>query len=376
MQCTNPKCRIDVREPLELYNGEMACPKCKSSLSKYPTKFQATDPRARELFSLAELYYNYSICRAANLPTTALMDKCSLTAEEMVKKSVQYCQEAMKLGHPEALWRMAFFYDKDYVEKDKTETMRCRIAANMYLAIASSPERQFPGYGSSHGEAETFALKKRAANDLILMARNMPDNDKKYYTDALIEHGFLTTEQAKELRSEGGNGGGAELLAILKEASSKRRAPLFGIVRVKKEQVERLANEIAKVPAVNGRKVDLMFIPMNSDDKYDLRNSIGGVSPFHKVCVTADAIRAAIALAVEKASETICIYFFNKTGKHRFYSSGGSKAKIQKYLNNDQIDRLITATPGRSYIFYDDDVYMKNGRPDRIVTDLVGNQEA
>ena len=45
-------------------------------------------------------------------------------------------------------------------------------------------------------------------------------------------------------------------------------------------------------------------------------------------------------------------------------------------INNDQVDRLIAATPGRSYIFYDDDVYMKNGHPDRIITDLVGNQEA
>ena len=59
MECT--KCHIEVREPLELYNGEMACPKCRSNLSKYPTKFQATDPRARELFSLSELYYNYSL---------------------------------------------------------------------------------------------------------------------------------------------------------------------------------------------------------------------------------------------------------------------------------------------------------------------------
>ena len=374
MECT--KCHIEVREPLELYNGEMACPKCRSNLSKYPTKFQATDPRARELFSLSELYYNYSLCKAARLPATTLMDRCTLSAEDMVKKSVKYCKEAMKLGHPEALWRMAFFYDKDYVEKDKTETMRCRIAANMYMALVASPERQFPGYGASHGEAETFALKKRAANDLALMARNMPDNDKKYYTDALIEHGFLTPEQARELRSDGGKNGGAELIAILSEAASKRRAPLFGIVRVKKEQIERLGNEIAKLPAVNSRKVDLMFIPLNKDDKYDLRNSFGGTSPFHKVVVTADAIRSAIALACEKADESVCVYFFNKAGKHRFYSSGGSKAKIQKVINNDQVDRLIAATPGRSYIFYDDDVYIKNGHPDRIITDLVGNQEA
>ncbi len=374
MECT--KCHIEVREPLELYNGDMACPKCRSSLNKYPAKLQATNPRARELFSLAELYYNYSICKAARLPATLLMDRCTLTGEEMVKKAVQYCQEAMKLGHPEAMWRMAFFYDKDYVEKDKTETMRCRIAANMYLTIFSSPERQFLGYGSSHGEAETYALKKRAANDLTVMLRSMPDNDRKYYTDALIEHGFLTTEQAKELRSEGGKSGGAELISILGEAASRRRAPLFGIVRVKKEQLERLANEISKIPAVNSRKVDLMFIPLNKDDKYDLRNSFGGTSPYHVVCVTADAIKAGISKACEKADESVCVYFFNKAGKHRFYSSGGNKAKVQKHMNNDQLDRLIAATPGRSYIFYDDDVFMKNGRPDRIVTEIAGNQEA
>ena len=374
MQCN--KCHTEVREPLELYNGEMACPKCKSNLNKQSTKLQATDPRAKELFSLAELYYHYSICKAAKLPATGLVERCTLSADEMVKKAVQYCQEAVKLGHPEAIWRMAFVYDKDYVEKDKTETMRNRIAAHMYLSILSSPERQFPGYGAANSEADTYALKKRAANDLIEITKKMPSGDRKYYTDALIEHSFLTAEQAAELRAEGGKGGGAELMSILREASSKRRASLFGIIRVKKEQLDRLSGEIVKIPAVAARKVDMMFIPLGKDDKYDLRNSFGGESPFHVVCVAADAIKTGISRAAEKAEESVCVYFFNKAGKHRFYSSSGSRAKLQKMINNDKLNLLIAATAGRSYVFYDDDVYIKNGRPDRIISDIAGNQEA
>ena len=113
MECV--KCHRNIKEPLELYTGEMACPKCRNNLTLAPNKISATNIKAKELLTLAELYYNYALAKKARIPISELVDKTPMTADEMIDKSIEYCSEALKLGHPEALWRMAFFYDKDYI---------------------------------------------------------------------------------------------------------------------------------------------------------------------------------------------------------------------------------------------------------------------
>ena len=354
----------------------MACPKCKSNLTKYPKVLSATNPRACELFSLSETYYNYALCKKSAIPISSLIDQSTLTTEEMIEKSIYFCQEALKLGHPEALFRMAFFYDKDYLEQDKTETMRNRIAANLYLALVSSPENQFLGYGASGGPDETIALKRRAANSLYNILKGISKYDRKYYTDALIKHGYLTQEALQELSLESATTSDRELMTILKRTSSKRRAPLFGIIRVRKEQLERLADEITKLPEVVNRKINLVFIPLNKDDTYDFRNSVGGNSPYHVVRVSADSIKNGIRIAVDKSAENCCVYFFNKGGKHKYYSSSSKRDRICKSINNDLIDRLISTTPGRSYTFYDDDIFFKGGKADKLIAEIAANVEA
>ncbi len=369
MKCN--KCHKEIKEPLQLYTGTMACPKCKNSMNNYPKSFEITDPRANEFFTLSELFYHYSICKSAQLGAVSpLIDKCSLSAEKMIKKSVQYCQQAVNLGHPEAFWRMAFFYDKDYVEKDKTELVRCRIAANMYLALISSPERQFLGYGASNGEEETTALKARAASDLVSILGGMPQNDKKLYTNALVEYGYITNDEAKELCQGTDKNGGAELLTMLAETTSRLRAPLFGVITVKKEILAAIAEEITSLKAVKNRKIDFMFIPLNRDNLYDVTSIVDGIDPYHVARSTVAAINEGIGYAIDKAEENCCVFFFNKAGKHRFYSSGSKKNRIQRLLNQDVIDRLISYAAGRSFVFYDDDVFVKNGRADRIITDI------
>lgn len=373
MECT--KCHKEVREPLELYNGDIACPKCKSKLTQYNSAFSATNPRARELFQLSETYYNYSICKKTGIMTSALVDKSTLTAEEMVEKAIDLCQEAAKLGHPEALWRLAYFYDRDYLEQDKTKNMRCRIAANLYLSLITASETQFPGYGASGTSEETTNLKVRAANDLYALLKNISKYDRKPYIDALIDQGYLTQEALMQLSTESEIRSERELMDILKRTSSKRKAPVFGIIRVRKDQLERLADEIVKVPSVVNRKVNMMFIPLNKDDTYDFRYSVGGQSPYHVVRVSADAIRTGIKMAVDKADENCCVYFFNKGGKHKYYSPSQCD-KLCNSINDDLIDRLISTTPGRSYTFYDDDIYFKGGKADRIIAEIAANVEA
>lgn len=373
MECS--KCHKEIKDPIELYTGDMVCPKCKGSLSIQPRRFTAANPTACELFSLCELYYHYALCKSTNLPTTDLIEKSTLTPEKMIEKAISYCREAVKLGHPEAMWRLAFFYDKDYLDKDSTESIRCRIAANLYLSVITSPELQFEGYGVSGGEDETLELKRRCADDLFCMVRSMSVRDRKPYVEKLIENGYLTQEAARELAKDSGKSDAEELMSTLARATSKRRAPLFGIIRIKKELLERMAKEISKNAAVSQRKLDLMFIPLNKDDTYDFRNSIGGKSPYHIVRSSEAAITDGINLAVEKSEGNCCVYYFNKAGKHRFYGSGSKKNKIQSQLGNDMIDRLVSSTVGHSVSFYDDDVFMKNGRADKLIMSLTVSSE-
>lgn len=373
MECT--KCHKEVREPLELYNGEIACPKCKSKLTQYHSVLSATNPRACELFELSETYYHYALCKKSGIPTSHLAEQSTLTAEEMVEKAIDLCQEAVKLGHPEAVWRLGFYYDRDYLEQDKTETMRARIAANLYLSIITAPDTQFPGYGITGTSDETIDLKRRAATDLHAILKSISKYDRKPYIDALINHGYLTQEALMELSYDSVSRSERELMDILKRTSSKRKAPMFGIIRVRKEHLERLKDEIVKIPNVVNRKVNMMFIPLNKDDTYDFRYSVGGKSPYHVVRISTDAIEVGIKLAVDKAAENCCVYFFNKGGKHKYYSPLQCD-KLCNSINNDLIDRLISTTPGRSYTFYDDDIYMKGGKVDKIIAEIAANVEA
>lgn len=374
MECT--KCHKDIKEPLELYTGEIACPKCKSSLSQYPKVLSATDPRCKELFSLAELYYHYALSKYANLVIPGIVEHSAMSADEMLAKSIAYCQEALKLGHPEALWRMAFFHEKGYMHGDKTETTRYRIAANMYLALASAPEVQFAGYGTTGTADETVSLKRRAADDLFNLVKKIPSHDRKRYTDALIELDYTTKESVQELSSDLSINDVDELINVLSRASSKRKAPIIGILRIKKEHLAHLYSDIIKLASVVNRRLELMFIPLGKDDKYDFRNSVGGNSPYHVMRVSSDAIKNGISLACDKSLENVCVFFFNKDGKHTFYSSSAKKDKLYKTITNDLIDRLISTSPGRSYVFYDDDIYAKNGKIEKIIAEIAAKSEA
>ena len=95
MECN--KCHKDV-QPLELYTGELACPKCISQISLIPRQISAANPLARELVSLSELYYHYALCKSARIATPELISRCSLTTDEMIDKSVEYCRDALRLG--------------------------------------------------------------------------------------------------------------------------------------------------------------------------------------------------------------------------------------------------------------------------------------
>ncbi len=374
MECT--KCHKDIKEPLELYTGEIACPRCKASLSQYPKVLSAANPRCVELFSLSELYYHYALSKYANLSVPSIVEQSAMSADEMLAKAISYCQEALKLGHPEALWRMAFFHDKGYIHSDKTETVRYRIAANMYLALVTAPDAQFSGYGVSGGPDETVALKRRAAEDLFTLIKKISSHDRKHYADALIEYGYLTKEAIQELSSDSAVSDSEEFINVLSRTSSKRKAPIIGLLRIKKERLEHLYSEIIKLPSVVNRKLNLMFIPLGKDDKYDFRNSVGGNSPYHVMRVSADAIKNGISLASEKSVENVCVFFFNRAGKHRFYSSTAKKDKLSKTISNDLIDRLISTSPGRSYAFYDDDIYAKNGKLEKIIAEIAAKSEA
>ena len=372
MKCN--KCNKNI-EPLELYTGDMACPKCKNKINLIPKRITAANQKACELLSLSELYFHYALCKNAKISTSDLVNFCTLKPSEMIDKSIEYCQRALDLGHPEALWRMAFFYNKNYVKNTMSESARYRTAAQLYLGITSCPNVHFEGYENSETENNTLLLKRRAADDLASMLKELPKHDRQLYSAKLIEQGFLSNEAANELAMHSAKNGAEELMSVLEKSTSKRKAPLFGIIRLKKEHLFRIVEEILAAPAVKNRKIDFMFIPLNKDDVYDFKNSIGTKSPFHIFRITSSEIRQGISMAVEKSAENCCVYFFNKAGKHPFYSSSSKKQRLQNSISVDCIDQLISYTPGNSYVFFDDDIFFKNEKIDKIIAEISASLE-
>jgi hypothetical protein len=96
MECS--KCHKEIKEPLELYTGDMICPKCKGSLIVHSRKFTASNPKGCENFALCELYYHYALCKVAGIPATDLVDKSALTPEKMIEKAISYIPEDAKMG--------------------------------------------------------------------------------------------------------------------------------------------------------------------------------------------------------------------------------------------------------------------------------------
>ena len=123
MKCTT--CGKEVT-PLELYDGTWSCPSCRNPLVDHLDQFVINYDN-EELFTQSEILYS-----------NWLFNNDGSTGLSSIDKAVRLCRESARMGNPKAIARLAFYYDKDYVGRECSETTRFKIAFNYYSMICYS----------------------------------------------------------------------------------------------------------------------------------------------------------------------------------------------------------------------------------------------
>ena len=364
-------CKKQLTKTIDLFNGKRICPSCMKEASPIPDAPQIKEgTNAEELYRLSRSYFFHGIAREIgkeNVPAG------TPDYEECFERATSLCLEAALTGHPEAMWNMGFYYDKDFVETDRTELERCRVATQYYKAIACHSANDVAGWKGDFKE-----LRVRSARDLIKMLSGLSERERKnnFFQKAVEEvraTGLISNEEVEELFSNGKSRGtslGRRLDDLFASAVSKKRAPTFGILFTTKEELRQNLDTILNADVVvKSKKLELAFAPISDSFAYVDSNHRNDFRPV----LTSDSIRAKIE-GDELPDGNVVIYFFNNAGKHGHFNSAGERAGIRKWIEHAEfqaITRLIEASKGHPCIFFDDDVFYYK-KQQRVSADVVG----
>ncbi|MDE7165309.1 MAG: hypothetical protein K2O04_07815 [Clostridiales bacterium] len=343
------KCSKNIK-PLELYNGDWACPLCKAVLSIKSIAVKVNKEND-DTFKLSELCY----LRALKCQNS------SAKYEREIGTAIDYCRAAARMGNPKALIRLGFYYEHGYISADASESFR--IAYEYYKLVWNSvpemderlPDRD---YAESCKKLRSAAAKhylellkklpesyRRVGNlnyvdekaKIIAKGLTVPDDDG---TDSLIEENRI-----------------AHVMNILQSCFSKERSPLFGVIRLERGEYGDLREVSSSAKRNSSKIVDIakkLLIVLFDADSGDFRT-----------VKTADDSKDI------DADNAYYLYFFNAYGQHDI--SERKCVKIGKALRKstglgeysgvkriiDAMSRSVTQT---DYIFSEDDVLMYKSR--------------
>ena len=288
MICLN--CNKSFDNALELYNGNIACPHCGNDLAAVK-EFKIT-AESDERFRLSETYF-YRSLELSNQNINGNrgeIDYKQIEAEwrENIENAIKHCRIAAAAGHPEAYWRMGFYYDKDYAGVGSTEAQRCRIAYNFYAALCyydRFKELKVDGnFAALKYNNEMFeSLRRRAANDLLVMLFNAPSSigqnprfDYAKNRERLVKkYGEGIGPSARD-RTDKESTAMSQATATLGACLSTTRVPLFGYFFVSQSDLSRLVDtQLARdserinetIYPMLGKRVMMVYIPCKRDDR-------------------------------------------------------------------------------------------------------------
>lgn len=345
MLCSN--CNKNIVKPLELYNGDWACPLCKSVLSIKSIEVKVNKEND-DTFKLSELCYLRAL-------------KCQKDArryERELNTAIEYCRTAARMGNPKALIRLGFYYEYGYISADLAESLK--IAYEYYKLVWSSvPVIEERPADRDYSESCT-KLRTAAAKHYLELLKKLPENFRRVgelnYADEknkIIAKGIAVPD--------GDYGDGAidenrvmHILSVLQSCFSKERSPLFGILRLavgEFEELRAVKNSLnkgseAKIVAL-AKKILIVVFDAESGEFRTIKTADD--------CGDIDGERA------------YYFYFFNTYGAHSI--SERKCVKISKALLRDSgtgdysgvkriIDAMSTNVDQTDYIFSEDDVLM------------------
>lgn len=350
MICRN--CNKQIARPLELYNGDWACPLCKKVLNVKSVDVTVTAEND-ETFKLSELCYLRALKRLAEKPGAMQYDM-------LIETAVEYCRIAARQGNPKALVRMGYYYEYGYLTADATESMR--LAYEYYRAVwSSSPAVEYKSDDPDYAD-NCRKLRDIAANRYLDIIKRIPGShngsgDLGYRDEKqkILAKGLSVTDD--DMDDALGMDRISHVMGVLQSCFSSDRSPLFGIMRLSEGEFGTLravtdggSKGAAKIVRF-AKKITVVLFDVNDGS--------------FKTIKTADNCNAV------DGDRAYYLYFFNENGDHGI--SKRACAKIGKVLRKSdvfgeyaRVKRLIEEM-GRSvcisdYIFGEDDVLMYKSR--------------
>lgn len=291
-------------------------------------------------------------------------DGASLEASrKMLEDAVAFCKSAAFKGHPEAILRLGYYYDKDFVDTNRTEADRCKIAGAYYKSVINAADN---GYTAEQGQTcpDPAVLKKAAAKLLVAMYAGSSNEIKKSlerYVEGL----------SKELRDQvdpeeiGNNSGmvadkSEQVYQVMSAFRNKGRAPLCGVIYMKGYELKTLfkRNKEAAL-GVLGRGVSLICGTMTSRGTVD-RYLQALTNPMLVKTLISKGKYGNFELS---DNDDVCLYFFNSRGGHRFFGQH-ALSTIQKTMKKQVADitfsnvRELMQSARKDTVLYDDDFYI------------------
>lgn len=355
MICKNNTCRKEIEEPLVLINGDWICPHCKEPLVNTEISFQITK-ESNDLFKLSELFYFYSI-----------KEQDSTKRNFYITNAVTNCRLAVEQGHPEAYVRLGFYYDKDYIELNRSEIARSQMAYQYYSAVCFSTSNDTdlkidPGVEN----VSLTELKKRAATLLLQMLAEFADGE-------LLNKRYNFAENARKIKDtlgivvERNNNSVStkqdqfeKIYSALCDSKNKKRAPVFGLftmVRVADLKKLFTINDEHVFSLIKNEELQLRFFTYKKGSTTKISDE-GLFTLSNKKNVNDE-----IEDLEKQKKEYVILVFFNKKNGHNFLKKK-EVSLLEKYLINNPDEYLLTLATNLAYntfassrVYYDDDIY-------------------
>lgn len=361
MKCSNARCGKTIDTPLELYDGRWACPYCKSIIGATSGSFRMTEENVM-LFRRSEMCFLRWL--------TSGREKHEKSGMKLLDRAVTLCKRAALAGNPEAAIRLGYYYDKDFVETNRSETARCRVAYNYYASVCFARQE-----GALTAEAGVVApewndLRRKAAELLLRMLAYTPEE-----LDALDTYNFARNKALAEkllgvrfninrAMSKSDTDRVKETLAVLSSCGAAERAPLFGVLGLSGAELSAVIGSREFYPMLSRRRVRLSVMAADAD---------GSVRDDEQLQPLSNRMLIEKVIGDYTSSE-VYVCFFNERSK---YAAVG---RTLEEHDGRLIKELISGGRKLSYVFYDDDITMYKkggiaGAARRLIDAVTGRQE-
>ena len=358
MKCTNPKCGKEFKDPLIIFNGEWHCPFCKGNIDP-ESNFEITKEN-QELFSLANIYY---------LKALKTVDRD--LRKKYIEKTVDFCDRALKLKHPEAFTLKGYLYDKDYVELNLTESTRCKIAYKYYSAVCFA---QDSSVNAEQGvdNIDFKSLQTATAVLMMTMLSNFEESErsgKEYKFDVnmnkLREHNIhINVKKNTEVNTINRANNVYNTIA---NCNKNQRAPLFGYYYLEGSDLVELFKMLDEGDE-DVKKVlyrDFTFSIVQIDERKDIVKGAydGQMIEAERLSGKERSIKERILLHMEENPDQKMFAILINTRKNgHAYFKKPDLDKIEKTLAGPKYDyellrNIINNSTVNERTFYDDDVY-------------------